>query len=154
LYFKGGHRKKVVKPCQKREIVSAIIASHPISIVRACQIVSLDRSMYYYQSIRNDSVIEKKLRWYAEHYPARAFPEYFKRIRKEGLVWNHKRVRRIYKKLGMSHRCKNKRRLPNPKKQLLLQPMYPNITWSIDFMEDRLMNGRKFRILNIIDDYN
>jgi len=110
--------------------------------------------MYYYSPIRDDGAVEEKLRWYAEHYPARGFPEYFKRIRKEGFIWNHKRVRRVYKKLGMSHRCKSKRRFYNPKKQILLQPLHPNITWSVDFMEDRLMNGRKFRILNIIDDYN
>jgi putative transposase len=110
--------------------------------------------MYYYKPTRDDSVVEEKLRRYAEDYPARGFPEYFKRIRKEGFIWNHKRVRRIYKKLGMNHRIKTKRRLPNPKKQVLLQPLHPNMTWSVDFMEDKLMNGRKFRTLNIIDDYN
>ena len=125
-----------------------------ISIVRACKLMELDRSMFYYKPTRNDSAVEDKLRWYAEHYPARGFPEYFKRIRKEGLIWNHKRVRRVYHKLGMSRRVKAKRRVPDSVKQLLLQPVHPNITWSIDFMEDKLTNGRKFRTLNILDDYN
>jgi putative transposase len=111
LYLKGGHRKKVVKPCQKREVASEIVKSYAVSIVRACQIVTLDRSMYYYKSTRDDSVVEEKLRWYATHYPARGFPEYFKRIRKEGFIWNHKRVKRIYTKLGMNHRKKHKRRV-------------------------------------------
>lgn len=88
------------------------------------------------------------------HNPSRGFPQYFKRIRKEGYGWNHKRVRRVYRKLGMNRRCKIKHRIDNPAKKTLLQPLQPNITWSIDFMEDRLMNGRKFRTLNIIDDYN
>jgi len=110
--------------------------------------------MYYYRSVRDDSAVEEKLRWLGETLPARGFPEYFKRIRKEGLIWNHKRVRRVYKKLGMTHRRKMKRRIPNPEKQILLQPIRPNLTWSIDFMEDRLENGRKFRTLNILDDYN
>jgi putative transposase len=110
--------------------------------------------MYYYKSTRDDDVVEKKLRWYAEYYPARGFPEYFKRIRKEGFNWNHKRVRRVYKKLGMNHCRKTTKRISNPEKQVLLQPLSPNITWSIDFMEDRLLNGRKFRTFNIIDDYN
>jgi len=110
--------------------------------------------MYYYQSTKDDSVVEDKLCWYAEHYPARGFPEYFKRIRKEGHIWNHKRVKRVYLKLGMNRRKKVKRRVANPEKQILLQPLHPNITWSIDFMEDKLMNGRKFRTFNIIDDYN
>jgi len=110
--------------------------------------------MFYYQSIKDDSLVEAKLRWYAEHYPSRGFPQYFKRIRKEGYVWNHKRVRRIYLKLGMNLRAKTKRRVANPEKQVLSQPLQPNFTWSIDFMEDKLMNSRKFRTLNIIDDYN
>ena len=130
------------------------MGEHPISIVRACDLIELDRSMFYYKSVRDDMAVEDKLRWYAEHYPARGFPEYYKRIRKEGLKWNHKRVRRVYQKLGMSRRTKAKRRIPNPERQLLLQPLYPNATWSIDFMEDKLTNGRKFRTLNIIDDYN
>lgn len=95
-----------------------------------------------------------KLRWYREKLPARGFPEYYKRIRREGFGWNHKLVRRVYKKLGMSHRRKIKRRLPNSEKEALLQPIRPNLTWSMDFMEDRLENGRRFRTLNIIDDYN
>jgi putative transposase len=110
--------------------------------------------MYYYESVCDDSAVGEKLRWYGEHFPARGFPEYFKRIRKEGLKWNHKRVRRVYIKLGMSKRKKAKRRIQNPDRQVLLQPLRPNITWSIDFMEDRMENGRKFRTLNIIDDFN
>jgi len=110
--------------------------------------------MYYYESVKDDSEVEEKLRYYAMNFPARGFPEYFKRIRKEGYKWNHKRVKRVYKKLQMSHRRKLKRRIPNPAKQVLLQPIKPNLTWSLDFMEDRLENGRKFRTLNIIDDYN
>lgn len=110
--------------------------------------------MYYYESVKDDTEVETKLLWYGERFPARGFPEYFKRIRKEGFIWNHKRVKRIYKKLGMSRRRKMKRRIPNPEKKVLLQPINPNLTWSIDFMEDRLENGRKFRTLNVLDDYN
>lgn len=125
-----------------------------VSVARACKIISLDRSMYYYKSFKDDSEVEEKLRMYGEKLPARGFPEYFKRIRKEGLTWNHKRVKRVYKKLGMARRKKMKRRIPNPEKKTLLQPVRKNLTWSIDFMEDRLENGRKFRTLNILDDYN
>lgn len=110
--------------------------------------------MYYYESVKDDSEVEEKLKYYAGKLPARGFPEYFKRMRREGLQWNHKRVRRVYKKLGMVRRRKVRRRIPNPEKTSLLQPTKPNLTWSMDFMEDRLENSRKVRILNIIDDYN
>lgn len=110
--------------------------------------------MYYYEQVKNDSDVEEKLRMYGEKLPARGFPEYYKRIRREGLKWNHKRVRRVYRKLGMARRRKIKRRIPNPEKTTLLQPLRHNLTWSLDFMEDRLENGRKFRTLNILDDFN
>ena len=127
-----------------------------ISIAGACKIIELDRSMYYYESVKDDSEVENKLLEFSSSklLQNRDFPEYFKRIRKEGLKWNHKRVNRIYKKLGMNKRRKRKRRIPNPEKQFLVQPISKNITWSMDFMEDRLENGRKVRVLNIIDDYN
>jgi putative transposase len=134
--------------------VTEIKNEEDISVARACKIIMLVRCMYYYESVKDDSEVEAKLRWYGEKLPARGFPEYFKRIRKEGLCWNHKRVRRVYLSLGMAHRRKMKRRIPNPDKKMLLQPTRPNLTWSIDFMEDRLENGRKFRTLNILDDFN
>lgn len=112
--------------------------------------------MFYYESVKDDTEVENKLRDYASRklLQNRGFPEYFKRIRREGIKWNHKRVERVYKKLGMNKRRKYKRRIPNPEKQPLVQPIRPNITWSMDFMEDRLENGRKIRILNILDDFN
>jgi putative transposase len=131
-----------------------IKSEEKISVARACKIMELDRSMYYYESVKDDSEVESKLRWYGEKLPARGFPEYFKRIRKEGLVWNHKRVKRVYKKLGMNRKRKMKRRIVNPERKTLLQPIRPNLTWSIDFMHDSLENGRKFRAFTIMDDYN
>lgn len=47
-----------------------------------------------------------------------------------------------------------KRRIPNPNKEVLLQPLASNLCWSAGFMQDRLENGVKMRVLNIIDDYN
>ena len=115
----------------------------------------MDRSMFYYESIKDDTEVEERLRFYAQKLPSRGCPEYTKRIRREGYTWNHKRVERVYNKLGMNkRRRKTKRRIPNPEKQVLLQPIKKNITWSADFIQDRLENGRKVRVLNVIDDYN
>jgi putative transposase len=111
--------------------------------------------MYYYRSVKDDSEVEQRLLYYAQKLPSRGCPEYVKRIRREGYSWNHKRIERVYRKLGLNkRRRKIKRRIPNPEKKALLQPIAPNITWSADFMQDRLENGRKIRILNVIDDYN
>lgn len=126
-----------------------------ISTARACRIIGLERSGYYYQSTKDDTEVENKLLEYAEKLSTRGCPEYTKRIRREGYKWNHKRIERVYRKLGLNkRRRKVKRRIPNPAKEVLLQPITPNTTWSMDFMSDVLDNGRKIRILNVIDDYN
>lgn len=110
--------------------------------------------MFYYVSVKDDTEVENKLLEYAAKLHNCGFPEYFKRIRREGKIWNHKRVRRVYRKLGLTKRKKYKRRIPNPKKQVLLQPLEMNLTWSMDFMSDALENGRRFRTFNVIDDCN
>ncbi len=125
-----------------------------MSIDRACQVMSVTRSMWYYKSRKDDSLVEGKLGELAEALPTRGFAVYFGRIRNEGLIWNHKRVKRVYDKLGLNIRRKKKRRLPAREKQTLQVPEQMNTTWSMDFMQDSLESGRKFRTLNIIDDYN
>jgi putative transposase len=112
--------------------------------------------MFYYESVRDDREVEAKLSSYVENKLLcnRGCPEYFKRMRREGIGWNPKRVERVYRKMGLSRRRKKKRRIPNQEKRPLVQPDLKNETWSMDFVEDRLENGRKIRTLNVIDDYN
>lgn len=63
--------------------------------------MKLDRSMYYYTPVKDDSEVENKLRSFLEgRLCNRGCPEYYKRIRREGLIWNHKRVERVYRKDG------------------------------------------------------
>jgi len=73
---------------------------------------------------------------------------------RNGWVVNHKRVYRLYRELKLSLKRKPRKRLPPRLRQPLVQPEYPNQTWSLDFMSDSLYSGRKFRTLNIIDDFN
>lgn len=131
-----------------------LVTMHNISVERACRIVNLRRSMWYYKSRRDDREVMEKLNELAELLPTRGFDEYYGRIRNEGLNWNRKRVLRVYRNMQLAMRRKRKRRLPSRVKQPLQQPETINITWSMDFMSDSLENGRTFRILNIIDDYN
>ena len=74
-------------------------------------------------------------------------------LRNEGLVVNRKRTYRIYCELGLQVRTKRRKKLQRPRTPMLL-PCRPNERWSADFMGDQLANGRRFRILNIVDDYS
>lgn len=96
----------------------------------------------------------EKLQQLAEKKPMEGQDKFYMRIRREGLIWNHKRIQRVYKLLGYNKTKRSRKRIPARVKQPLLVPSEPNQTWSMDFMADRLMNGRRFRVLNIIDDYN
>lgn len=75
-------------------------------------------------------------------------------LRNQGHNWNHKRIRRIYRELKLNLRRKPKKRLPARTAQALAVPEQSNQSWSLDFMSDSLSNGRAFRTLNILDDYN
>lgn len=125
-----------------------------ISTVRACRIVGLSTSAAYYKSCKDDSEVIAKLQSLAHKHPTRGFGVYYGRIRNEGLVWNHKRVKRVYDLLKLNIRRKHKRRLPNREKIALEQPDSKNKKWSMDFMSDALTDGRKFRTFNLIDDFN
>ena len=68
--------------------------------------------------------------------------------------WNHKRVYRIYHELELNMRIKPKKRIVREKPEPLAQPCEINDIWSMDFMSHELDTGRRFRLLNVIDDYN
>ena len=72
----------------------------------------------------------------------------------KGHPWNDKRVYRIYCDLELNLRIKPRKRLKRDKPDALAVPEAPNITWSMDFMADRLGDGRQFRLLNVLDDFN
>ena len=67
---------------------------------------------------------------------------------------NHKRVYRIYRELELNLRIKPKKRLVREVPEALTVPAAINRVWSMDFMHDRLEDGRAFRLLNVIDDFN
>lgn len=125
-----------------------------ISTGRACRILSISRSSYYYASRKDDSAVVRELEGLAATHPTKGFAEYYHRIRKKGIVWNHKKVKRVYNNMQLHIRRKHKRRLPERVKQRLAQPAAMNQSWSLDFMQDSLMSGRSFRTLNILDDCN
>lgn len=78
----------------------------------------------------------------------------FSLLKRRGFAWNHKRVYRIYCNLKLNLIKKTKKRLPARDPVTLCQPTRPNESWSLDYMSDALISGKRFRTLNVIDDYN
>ena len=147
--------KKIAGPADKREAVDFLIKEQQCSSSKACRIVGLPRSSYQYQKKpKEDSEIQDALTEVVGKHPTIGFWQCYHRFRNRGKGWNHKRVRRIYRQMKVNVRRRAKRRLPAREKQPLVIPNSPNQTWSIDFMSDALVDGRKFRLFNVLDDYN
>lgn len=145
----------MVEPADKREAVDSLIEEQQCSTSKACKIVQLPRSSYQYKKKpKDDSIIQEALTHMVDKRPSIGFWQSFHRLRNRGETWNHKRVRRIYREMKLNVRRRAKRRLPDRVKQPLVIPTAPNQTWSIDFMSDALVDGRKFRLFNVLDDYN
>lgn len=126
-----------------------------LSIGQGCKSVGMSRSVFYYQSRKEpDTVLENALRQLAERHTRWGVWMMADHLRGQGYRWNRKRVYRVYQTLGLHLRRKCKRRIPQRIKQPLEVPLRPNAYWSMDFMSDTLWSGRRFRLLNVIDDYN
>lgn len=133
-----------------------MIHEHGVSKRQACNAVQLPRSTYDYipRVDTTGELIAEKLQEMVQRHPAIGFWMCHHRLRLKGHKWNHKRVYRMYCQMKLNIRRRARKRLPVRVKQTLFRPESTNKVWSIDFMSDSLWDGRKFRILNIIDDYN
>jgi putative transposase len=108
--------------------------------------------MYYFKSQKDDTAVIEALQDLAFKHPTYGFRKLFAYIRRSGNEWNHKRVYRVYKLLKLNRKRKGKRRLPSRVKQPLVKQEEINQSWSMDFMSDSMVGGRRFRTFNLIDD--
>jgi len=145
----------VVKPGHRRELARWATEEYGVSKRRACSLCSISLGCYWYRSRRkpDDEVADVLLRLAASH-SSWGFGLMFDWIRANGHPWNHKRVYRVYKELALNLRIKPKKRLPSRNPVPLDTATEPNACWSLDFMSDSLTDGRSYRTLNVIDDFN
>lgn len=128
-----------------------------LSVSRSCACVGLSRSAWYRPpddwTVRDAEVIAALADLVTDR-PARGFWKCRKLLRRRGKPWNHKRIYRVYKAMGLNLRRPAKRRLPKRDRVELHVPRFPGSVWSADFMSDTLSCGRRFRTFNIVDDFN
>ena len=144
-------------PSQRRWAAGYLLEAWKLSVAAACRLVGMSRRAWYCrpaggkQEEADAEVIDALGRWVEAH-PRWGFWKYFHALRGEGFCWNHKRIWRIYKALGLNHKRRARRRLPERARTPLDAPAMPNHTWSLDFMSDTLYNGHRYRLLNVIDE--
>lgn len=140
-------------PAAKREAVAHLRVLLGVSERRACRIVEADRKSMRYRSRRvDDGDLRTRLRELAHERRRFGYRRLHVLLRREGMMINRKKTQRLYREEGLAvrRRCGRKRavgtRAPAP------VPALPNQRWSLDFVHDQLITGRRFRILNIVDD--
>ena len=145
----------MVKSAGRKRMVGYLQSEYHVSQRRACRLIAISRKAIWYQSVRpdRDTAVIKRLKQLAEQYPRYGYLMLHELLRREGLVTNRKRTYRIYSELGMQVRTKRRKRLIRPRMPLEV-PTAPNQRWSLDFVHDQLADGRRIRVLNVVDDYS
>ena len=125
------------------------------SIRKACILVGLSRASYDYRPVaRHDEELREKIRELAHQRRRFGCPRIHLLLRREGLEINHKRTERIYREEGLSLRKRKRRKTAAMARVILPTPLRPNERWSMDFVTDNIVTGRRFRALVIVDDYS
>ena len=128
---------------------------YQVSQRRACEVLQVDRSSVRYQSRRGDDIeLRDAIKRVSRERRRFGCRRIHVMIAREGFEVNHKKVRRIYteEKLQVRRRGGRKRALGTRKPMVLLYG--PNQRWSLDFVSDALTDGRRFRILTVVDDFS
>ncbi len=123
---------------------------------RACRLVGMARTSCRYERQRpgEEEKLKARLRTLAEERRRFGYRRLTVLLRREGWAVNHKRVYRLYQREGLGVRRRKRKRIGAVERQPLTIPTRLNERWSMDFISDALSEGRKFRSLNIVDDFN
>ena len=135
-----------MKPTQRRGVVAYLQSAHALSQRRACRL-DLSRKA---QTIGLSADPTEGAR---RAIPTIGYLMMHALLKREGLVVNRKRTYRLYSELGMQVRTKRRKKLMRPRVPMVV-PTRVNERWSLDFVHDQLADGRRIRILNIVDDFS
>ncbi|WP_307008110.1 IS3 family transposase [Agrobacterium tumefaciens] len=145
--------KKMVGPAAKRDAVTHLKTVMGLSERRACQIISADRKMVRYRSCRPPEVeLRAKLRDLANERRRFGYRRLFVLLRRDGEPSGVNRIYRLYREEGLSVRKRKARRRAVGTRAPILVEAKANARWSLDFVHDQFACGRRFRVLNIVDD--
>ena len=142
-----------MRPARRRELVDHLRTVWKVSIRRACAVLRAERSSYHYKSRRpSQACLRKRIREIAETRVRYGYRRIHVLLRREGWVVNAKRVYRLYCAEGLQLRNKTPKRKVSAKLREDRSPATaPNQLWAMDFMSDQLFDGRRIRILTIVD---
>ena len=142
-------------PGSKRKAVNWAITERGYSQRRACGLARIDPRVYRYRPKRaEDSAIRERLRELASERRRFGYRRLHILLRREGIEINKKKLYRLYREERLTVRKRGGRKRALGTRRPMLLPLGPNQRWSLDFVSDALTDGRRFRILCVIDDFS
>jgi putative transposase len=132
-----------------------MIERHGLSQRRACGLVTVSRTVMHYKPKADElnNKLEQRLKALAEKHRRYGHPRLHVLIRREGLLVNHKRTERIYRREGLTLKIRRRKKFAAVVRVALPAASRPNERWAMDFIQDSLWSGRRFRTLSIVDTY-
>jgi putative transposase len=128
---------------------------HGLSQRHACRLVEMDRSTLRYQGKQpDDSALRQRLRELAAERRRFGYRRLGWMLAREGHAMNHKRLYRLYREERLMVRRRGRRKRALGTRAAILLPHAINQRWSLDFVSDTLSDGRRFRILCVVDDFS
>ena len=145
----------MVTPEAKRDAVAHACVEHGISQRRACEVLRVDRSSVRYQSIRRDDAgLRAAMKQVASERRRFGYRRIHVMLQRQGIVMNQKKLRRLYREENLQVRKRGGRKRALGTRRPMVLPSCANERWSLDFVSDALTDGRKFRVLVVVDDYS
>jgi putative transposase len=143
----------MVGPAAKREAVAHLCTMLGMSERRACTLIAADRKMIRYRSRRPPDIeLRNRLRELANQRRRFGYRRLFVLLREQGEPSGVNRIYRLYREEGLIVRKRKARRRAIGTRTPILVEAKVNARWSLDFVHDQFAHGRRFRILNIVDD--
>ena len=143
----------MVRPAAKREAVAHLREHFQMSERRACSLLAADRKTIRYTSRRPpETELREKLRDLANQRRRFGYRRLFILLRREGEASGINRIYRLYSEEGLTVRKRKARRKAIGTRAPILVEARANARWSLDFVHDQFACGRRFRILNVVDD--
>lgn len=143
----------MVTPTQRREAVAHLMAGRQMSERRACRVAGVERDLVRYRSRRPDDVkLRTRLKTLAHERRRFGHRRLHILLRREGWLVNRKRLQRLYQEERLMVRKRAGRKRALGMRAPLPVPDRPNACWSLDFVHDQMTDGRRFRVLVVVDD--
>lgn len=140
---------------ERRRTVEKVQAAVGVSERRAVRFTGFPRSTIRYQTVREpQEELRARIRELAAERPRWGYRFIHTMLRRSGLVVNRKRVQRLYREEGLAVRRRGRKRRSQAPRLVRTPLSGPNRRWSMDFVCDMLSSGRRFRCLNIVDEFS